>query len=636
MDSVTRQLLELLSDGRFLTGVQLAQSLGISERTVRTRLGELSQALEDHGARVEAKRRTGYRLVVEDLAAFEAWREALTAEGDVVPATSDERVQFILAYLLNHDDYIKLEDLSALLYISRNTVTADLKRAEKILEEHHLKIHRRPNYGIRLEGSEFDRRICIAKRMVRDDFYTGGPQSEAVLLRTILSAVSKELRFQMTEGSFRAMIIHLHVANQRLQQGHAMVYTEAARTELRQSVAPASLTAARRLAKEVEKHTGVCYSEDEILYLAIHLSGKTTSDGEKGGSADLFQAHQAEELADWMLEAVYAGNGLDFRSDQELRKALCQHLIPLDTRLRFDIPLTNPILDHIKTEYSFAFMVATTACTVLRAQYKKPIPQGEVGYIAILFGLAIEKRDKVFRRKNIVVVCASGRGTSQLFLYKCKQAFGKYIDHIYEKTIYELSELDYKGLEIDCIFSTIPLDMPLPVPIYHVSPFLDSHEVDRLQRIFERGDDDFLTHYFDARLFIPRMEETDKSAILRRMCDHASQFKTLEEEFYALVLKREEMGQTDFGNLVAIPHAYRIASPDRFVMTAILDKPVWWGHNEAQVIFLVSLPESTDETVESFYRAMLNFQADPNLVARVIENPTFSTLMQAFREAGQR
>lgn len=637
MDSVHKQMLELLSDGQFMTGAQLAQALGISERTVRTKLGEFDRVLENHGARLEAKRRIGYRLLVEDQTAFDAWRKKLATEKNAIPTTSDERVQFILAYLLNHDEYIKLEDLSALLYISRNTVTADLKRVEEIFKEDHLTISRRPNYGIRLEGSEFDRRICITKRISRDAFYSGGAQSEAALLRMILSTVVKELHIQMTENAFGAMVVHIHVANQRQRQGHFMVYSESDRTELRQRIAPASLTAARRLAQELEKHTGVCSSEDEILYLAIHLSAKTTSNAAKNDAPDSFQPQQAEELATQMVEAVLAGNGLDFRDDEELRKALCQHLIPLDTRLRFGIPLINPILDHIKTEYSYAFMVATTACTVLRAYYKKPIPQGEVGYIAILFGLAIEKREKVFRRKNIVVVCASGRGTSQLFLYKCKQVFGKYIDHIYEKTIYELSELDYEGLEIDCIFSTIPLDnMPLPVPIYQVSPFLDNQEIERLQRVFEVGDDDFLTHYFDARLFIPRMEETDKETILKQMCDHARQFKTMEEEFYPLVLKREAMGQTDFGNLVAIPHAYRIASPDRFVMTAILDKPIWWGHNDAQVIFLISLPESRDETVESFYRAMLNFQADPALVEQVIKNPTFESLMEAFREAGKR
>lgn len=637
IDSTTKQLLHILDTDKFVTGTQMAKALGVSERTIRTKLGELSEYLEKHGAYLEAKRRTGYRIEVRDQAAFSDWRAEVDAVAEAIPTTSDERVRFILSYLLNHDAYIKLDDLSLLLYISRNTVTADLKRAESILGEYHLTIHRRPNHGIRLEGSEFDRRICMAKQIIREDFCQSDTTGEALLLRTILVTMAKEFHFRMVEGFFQSMVIHLHVANERLRQGHPMVYAEEARNELEQSISSGVLTAAQRLAEELEKHTGVHYSVDETLYLAIHLRGKTASDAAgEGDGPDQFLEGQMGELATQMLQAVYEGNNMDFREDQELRKSLVQHLIPLNTRIRFGIPLTNPILDHIKTEYSFAFMVATTACAVLRAHYQRPISQGEIGYIAILFGWAIEKRDRVFRKRNIVVVCASGRGTSQLFLYKCRQAFGKYIGHIYERSVFELSQLDFKGLEIDCIFSTIPLEMPLPVPVYQVSPFLDSQEVEKLQRIFKQGGADFLSRYFDARLFLPRLTAETKAEVLKKMCLHAGQFVNLEEAFYPLVLKREEMGQTDFGNLVAIPHAYRIASPDRFVMTAILDKPIWWGHNEAQVIFLISLPEGTDDSAESFYRAMLNFQADPVLVQSVIETPTYTALMQAFREAAQR
>ena len=120
------------------------------------------------------------------------------------------------------------------------------------------------------------------------------------------------------------------------------------------------------------------------------------------------------------------------------------------------------------------------------------------------------------------------------------------------------------------------------------------------------------------------------------MCDYASQFKALPGDFYELVMKREEMGQTDFGNRVAIPHPCKVVSQEPFVVTAILDKPIWWGHNEVQVVFLISLPKADKGTVESFYRAMLNFQADKVLVKNVVRQPTFANLMQAFREASLR
>lgn len=115
----------------------------------------------------------------------------------------------------------------------------------------------------------------------------------------------------------------------------------------------------------MEKHTGVHYNEDETLYLAIHLSGKSLLGSASTVDEDQIVSKQMDVLIDQMLENVYEAHRLDFRGDMELRKALKQHMIPLHTRLRFNIPLTNPILDHIKVQYSLAFVVASAVCTAL-------------------------------------------------------------------------------------------------------------------------------------------------------------------------------------------------------------------------------------------------------------------------------
>lgn len=105
-------------------------------------------------------------------------------------------------------------------------------------------------------------------------------------------------------------------------------------------------------------------------------------------------------------------------------------MVPLDIRMRYNIPLKNPILAQIQRQYAFAYTVAVCACSVLSSHYGKAMPEDEIAYLAVLFALAMEQRDRPSRRYNIVVVCVSGRGTSQLFLYNYKRAFGKYINRI--------------------------------------------------------------------------------------------------------------------------------------------------------------------------------------------------------------
>ena len=83
VDLFTRQLLDYLSEDKAITAAQLA-----------------------------ARRRVGYSLEIVDHDAFDAWQNNGDTGENVIPGTSAERVQFILLYLLGHDDYVKLDELS--------------------------------------------------------------------------------------------------------------------------------------------------------------------------------------------------------------------------------------------------------------------------------------------------------------------------------------------------------------------------------------------------------------------------------------------------------------------------------------------------------------------------------------------
>ncbi|MCD8129838.1 MAG: PTS sugar transporter subunit IIA [Lachnospiraceae bacterium] len=95
------------------------------------------------------------------------------------------------------------------------------------------------------------------------------------------------------------------------------------------------------------------------------------------------------------------------------------------------------------------------------------------------------------------------------------------------------------------------------------------------------------------------------------------------------VMLREERGQTDFGNLIAIPHAFRAAGDQKFVAVAILDNPIWWGHNYVQVILLLCFAANKDPDTERFYQSLTNFMFDDSGVASLIEKRSFDTLISA-------
>ena len=48
-----------------------------------------------------------------------------------------------------------------MLYVSRSTITNDIRNVEDSLKSYHITLIRRPNYGLHIQGSEFDIRNCM-------------------------------------------------------------------------------------------------------------------------------------------------------------------------------------------------------------------------------------------------------------------------------------------------------------------------------------------------------------------------------------------------------------------------------------------------------------------------------------------
>ncbi len=624
-------ILELLQEKEYVTASQIAEILNISIKTVRTRIRECNEEIQKYGAQILAKQNAGYYQVITDKEKYSAWRQAALENHSQLPNSSEDRVQWLLIYLLNREDYIKIDDICEFLYISRNTLTADLKQVETILAMYHLQVIRKSKYGICVEGSEFHKRICLASFLLnRNRFIMESmkQKDEVAKIAQILKRTLKKYNLKIAETSFDNMVFTIYVSNSRMQRGFPMIYTEEETTEIKKEVSEQLWHVTEGIASELKESMSVIYSENEKCHLALHLNGKISSDSLGRQGMNLVISNRIDELVMRILYEVYKINGLDFTNNLELRMSLNQHMVPLDVRMKYDMPLTNPILVEIKKAYSFAYTIAMTAALVLQDYYQKPISEDEIGYIAMLFALAIEKIDKKIDKKNIIVVCASGRGSSQLFMYKYTQTFEKYINKVYACTVFELETYDFQTGPVDYIFTTVPLTMPLPVPVFEISMFISDYEVVNYRRMFERGDNAFLYCYYASHLFIPHLQAETKEEALKKMCEHLDYYDKIPEGFYEAVLKREQMGQTDFGNYVAIPHPCKVMTKDRFAMVAILEHPIWWGHYEVQVIMLLSLSIDDNMEVDRFYEFTMRFVLDKERVKKVIQNPQFDKFME--------
>ena len=620
------ELLDMLETEEYRTAARLSEKLGISEKTVRLRLRELKEVLDENGAQIDSKARHGYRLEVTDKQKFAALSEQEVQQE--IPDNGKDRMEYLMAYLIWQQDYVKSEDLCEFLYISKTTLTKALKQVEMVLKRYGLEVERKPNYGIRVVGREIDARRLICDYFVKknslQEMNSEHMEQELVSLAHYVRVLLDKYEIRLSEISFSNFVEYVYVSWRRIRYGHCieMVIDEMP------EIGKKERELIRELIDKMEEKDHFICSQDEANYLLLYLTGKRMVGNVVENESNFVIHEQMDRMALAMLDFIKQTYHMDFHNNFDVRMTLNQHLVPMDVRLRFDIPLKNPLLDEIKEKYSLAFQITSEAVQVLRDHYHKEVSEDEIGYLALILELAIEK-ERTDVKADILVVCSTGKSSSRLLKFKYEQEFSEYLDQIYVCDLIGLERFDFS--KVQYIFTTVPITKEVPVPIVEVGAFLGEDDIRKVTEILRKGNPDYLQNYFGPRRFLPHMKASNKGEVLEQLCTLISCQEKVDDDFYDLVLERETYIQMDYGNLIAIPHPNRIASEESFAYVAVLEQPIHWNQSEVQVVILSSIGRKEDPNRQKFYEATARLALSESSIRKLIDAPSYQTLLDLLK-----
>ncbi|WP_313153356.1 BglG family transcription antiterminator [Lacrimispora sp.] len=625
MDRRKRQILDILSDREYYTAEDLAGQICIGTKTIRNLLKEINQEMEPHGASILSKYGVGYYLNVWDEEKFGSFSQELyTHHSDkYLPDTSEERIQYLLEYLFNSPSYVKLDELSDSLYISKRTLTADLKEVEQYLNKFNIKVIRKPNYGIKLEGGEFETRLCIAsfsgKRL-----HKGNQSMDEIAV--CVSEVLKKNDFLIPGAAYQNLVVHLYIAISRIMECH---YVPMPEEPIKNMSGRYEYRIAKEIAEQIESTFHITFPETEIVYISIHLAGKKMIYHADEADQNIIITQEISDLVTVMLERVYDLFKFDFRSDLELRMLLCQHLVPLSIRIKYDMDLKNPLLRDVKEKFCLSYTMACNAVTVINEHFHILLSEDEIAYFAFAFAFALERKKTEIEKKNILLVCSSGRGSAKLLQYKYQNSFKEYINDITACDVGSIYKVDFS--KYDYIFTTVPITVPVPLPILEVQYFLDDKDIVNVKKVLTSDKASSVRNYYEREMFLPHLKLQTKEEVLRCMCQFVMEKKNLPKEFYESVLKRERLAKTAFGNLVAMPHVYKAISEETFVCVGILDEPVDWEGQKVRAVFLVSIAnkDHTSEELQRFYQMTAAFLLSQKQIQELVKKQDYDAFIEA-------
>lgn len=619
-------LLAELSKTDYLTAETIAEDLGVSSKTARSRMAELNLLISSHGAQIISRPRYGYHLQIDDPVKWDEYIRSRSLLKEAGTGTPEERTTYIALSLLTAADYIKISDFADELYVSPQVVSESLKECESVFAYYKLTLERKPYYGLRLIGREFDKRNCIVSRFINEfkSFLDPDEEVDKALSRRIFDTVIEVLsqhRVQLTEVSLQSTAAYVYLSYHRYSSGFHITDDDVViDNAMKDRAYAAASDIFHRLIEDV--------SDCEIYYFGVYISAMRSNDAPEYRS-NIVITKRIDDLVSEIFGTIKTVFGIDFSNNLRLRMMLAQHLLSLDLRIRYHIPLNNDMYLDVQKNYPYAYSIANEAVSVLAKEYQTVISASESDWLTLIFATGLYDI-QTEQKLNVLVVCQEGRASSQLLKLQIQKNYSEFVGNVEMCTAYELESYDLS--DIDYIFSTINIAVQTNVPIMmidNLSLFQKDSAVENELFSYRMS---AIDRFFSKDLFFTDIKGSSKEEILSDLCSKISSHRQIPEGFYESLMERETLHSTDYAPMIAIPHPAGLIPEEDIVALAILDRPVFWGRNEIQILLLTALSLKDKEATQLFFEVTSHFITNKKGINQLLRSPDFETFISLLSE----
>lgn len=626
MDNELKLIYRILSDGSFHSAIELSTHLKLSDKTCRKYVKELAEKLKLHNINIISKTRFGYMLEGNILKE----NEIFNLENTKIPITAEDRKNYLIDKLIYTNEYIKLEDISDKIFISTKTLSSDIKNIENIFKTYSLKIDRKPHYGIRLVGKELNVRNFLIdnleKRLNENKFLDQEYKYSINGIAKYVYTFLKSKNVKISDISLQNLIAAIYVTFFRVENNKRIKEIVIERNDWFLNKRLNVLECIKCIFLNLKFNLEL--DDNDIDYITIHFLTNETMTYKSIKSEDV---NEVNDIIQELLYFVKLTFKIDLYNDEDLFKNLYTHILALLIRIRFDIKIKNPLLDDIKKNMPLEYNVATYVSNLISKRYNdKKLSEEEIGYIAVILHMSKGINVNILSKKNVLIVCPSGRGVSKFLIYTYNNLFSEYTNIISSCGENELMDVDLEN--VDVIFTLIDLNTKVNKPVYRINYFLNDEDVLKIKNIL-KGDNNYLKEIIPKSLFIYIDEVKSKAEIIKLMSDKLKKIPKMKSNIETLIHNREKLGMTEISTEVAIPHSIEVIEGVNVIGVCISKHPIKWINNEVNIILFLCLDNKNNKN-EKIYEAFTKIVGDKEIINNILLVPTYENFINIIENIG--
>ena len=310
------------------------------------------------------------------------------------------------------------------------------------------------------------------------------------------------------------------------------------------------------------------------------------------------------------------------------------HLECMVLRLHSKMYTYNPILDAIKKELFYEYEIASFFMSKFTVKYGFNPTEDEIGFITFHIGTSIERmKQKQHQKFTATLVCMTGFGTSQFLRVKLAGSFS----NLEIREVFSASRLsEIKPEKQDFVIATVPIELE-GIPVIQVSPVLSETDIKKIQKFLMKKKEyepetqknyEYLQQFLHSEIAMFDCDLKSKEEVIHLLGSRMITEGYVDEGFIDSVFERENLSETALGNLIAIPHAFEGHIKKQGIGIMTLKKPINWGDEKVQLIFLLSLDVNSKDYIKGIFGDVLELTKDKKAMEVILKARKFSEMFR--------
>lgn len=645
------QILNILKNSldQPITAKKIAAILEISERSVRTYIKEVNEFCKTNNIELINKQGMGLHMKPTH-----SQQKRLDEYLSNVPPyfSAESRLWYIIRLLLNNWTYYTIALFADDLYVSPNTISNDLKAAEKWFNNFDIKVIKKSGIGVWLEGDEFDIRRAIVsanrgaykykstdKAHDIPDYRLNQQSANRLLyiykmkdLKSFSSRVIKAekiIGYELTEIGFETLLEYLIVQQMRIRLG---CFLNEDSTRKNFNCGDKIQLAAKSISHELKEETNEIIPDSELEFICLLF---VCSDYQYNSEQCEFIYTNASaniiDLANQILEYVSELLGISLTNSITLEQNIVAFLNSSIPRVNFGIELENLLLHEVKKAYPVEFSACYAAAKFYRKFCVNNPSENEISYLAMLIGTYVASYGK---KVTAVVVCASGEGTAHFVMQRITREISE-IEIVKTLPFSSLDEIE--KYNPDLIISTVTA-FKHEKPVVYVKPLLNMDDISNIRKACDSLDE--AKHSSSNKLTIKNLLNKNimwikhgfinKDELIQSVASKMYQEGFVKEDFLQSVINREQIGSTVLGKGIAMPHSTSNAVNSPAVGLVTLQESIDWNGEPVDIIFVLALNFEDITTTQAFFKSLYLLIQDDMMLKRIRDAKTADDLLNIF------